>query len=299
MKSIAVIGSSPKQSESSNILFEHAQFYKSASELAGIGEVEVKHVELKDLLIDISPTNFQIKDTANDRQLNTYDLIFFRGKLIDDLDVVYAVAQYAKINSVKTINDYINIRTLVKLAQIVNFYLSGLPFPRTTYGPTGELIHLIEGGEISLPFIYKSKYGVHGNDNYLIKSVEDVLKREDSRRMIAQQHIPNQGDYRVLIVGKQTLVIERTAVKGSHLNNTSKGAKAKIVPSFDKHIVNQCRELAKSYKMTVSGVDVIFESRSNKHFFLEINPLPQLKSGSFMSEKKSLVAQLIKEQLLD
>jgi len=42
--------------------------------------------------------------------------------------------------------------------------------------------------------------------------------------------------------------------------------------------------------MTISGVDVIVDKNTNKHYFLEVNSQPQLMSGAFVEEKAQLVA---------
>jgi len=275
---------------------ENLQSYKKYFQGAVGKDTTVYYSMLDDLFYDISISKFSIFDTRNGFELKDYDLIILRGKLRQELDLVIAISNYAEINNIPLFNDYKNSRNISKVVQAVTFYKLGLPFPRTLYGPIDYLEQLIKNGSFKLPFIYKSRFGAHGNNNFLINKFSQISK-SDSYGMIAQEYIPNDCDYRILIIGEQHLVIKRQSASKSHLNNTSKGGSATLVKDFDKDIITKCHELAKISAMATAGVDVIIDIKTGRHYFLEINSQPQLQTGAFVKEKQALVGDLIKSLL--
>ena len=111
--------------------------------------------------------------------------------------------------------------------------------------------------------------------------------------MLAQKYHQNDSDYRVLVMGDlKPLVMKRTAASGSHLNNTSQGAKAEL-SNLPKHLLEQSQSLAKELKMTIAGVDILKDKTTGEMLFLEINSQPQLLSGAYVSDKKKLFNDLL------
>lgn len=288
MKKILVVGSRHNQPGEEENLNRYEEFFQAAASK----NVQVSHALLDDLIFDISPHKFSIYDSANKHELSEYQLIILRGKLRNELDLVFAISHYAFINKVKFFNDYRNPRSISKLAQAVFFYTEIMAFPRTIYASKAQINKLISKGALPLPFIYKSKLGAHGEDNFLIRSL-DQLRKVKSNGMIAQRYIPNDGDYRILIVGDEHLIIRRRASAGSHLNNTSKGGSAELVENFDDSIINDAMKLAKKANMVAAGVDVIVDQEDGSHYFLEINSQPQLMSGAFLAEKRKMTSKLL------
>lgn len=247
---------------------------------------------IDDLVFDISPQAYKIFDANNATDLSGYQLIILRGKLRDHLDAAFAICEYAKLNGIRYLNDYTHVRSISKLAQAVNFYLIKAPFVRTVYTSRQNLLGLIKDGELEYPFIYKSRLGAHGDNNYLIHGQSD-LEKIDSFGMIAQPFIRNDGDYRVVVVGEQELVIKRIAQSGSHLNNTSKGGDSVLIDEPDKRIVTEAHRVAKKSGMEIAGVDIIVDAQTNDFYLLEVNSQPQLMSGAFLDEKADLIKKYL------
>jgi RimK family alpha-L-glutamate ligase len=134
---------------------------------------------------------------------------------------------------------------------------------------------------LHLPFIIKPNKGSKGEGVFLIKNILDFnqLGRPLSE-LVFQNFIKNSGDYRVFVLGGRVLgVIKRTAKKGDFLNNISKGGTAEVVK--DQKVLKTLRHIgttvASVFDLTLCGVDVIYDEKEKKYFFLEVNTAPQWK----------------------
>lgn len=289
-KKILVVGSRHNQPGEDRNLTTYREYFQSAADEG----IEVFSAMLDDLLFDISPGRFYVFDEANNCELSAYDLIIIRGMLREDIDVVYCVSEYAHIHAIPSVNDYGSTRSSSKLAQAFIFYREGLLFPRTIYASKDNLVKMVKEGRFRLPFIYKDKFGSHGSDNFLVHKLVD-LDSIKSERMLAQEFIPNDCDYRVLIIGDKQLVIMRKSAGGSHLHNTSQGGTAELIEDFDKRTIDLSRSIAKKLGMHIAGVDVMMNKVTGEYLFLEINSQPQLKTGSFVENKKRLIREFLRQ----
>jgi glutathione synthase/RimK-type ligase-like ATP-grasp enzyme len=246
-----------------------------------------------DLLVSFAPGKFSIKDRSGN-ELKDYDLVIFRGKLRRHLGLAYIISSYLIENKVRSFNEYSLYRPMPKLAQTHLFYQLGLPFIETLFSLDPD--RLAEAAEsLSYPLILKDNYGAHGENNFLIKNREDLSRRlqNTGAEMLVQKYHQNDSDYRVLVMGDlKPLIIKRTAASGSHLNNTSQGAKAEL-DNLPKRLLEQSKSLAKELKMTVAGVDILKDKTTGEMLFLEINSQPQLLSGAYVDDKKKLFDDLL------
>lgn len=252
-----------------------------------------------DLLILVGDGNFTIHDTRNNLDLAHYHAIFFRGDgFRNQMDILATVNEFAKQHDISTINDYSNVRDSSKLFQAVNFHTVGLPVARTLAVNPALFEHFDTVGEWHFPCIMKANHGSHGRDNYLVHSLMEAkeIAAANNKSFVLQRFVPNDGDYRVLIVGEQSLIIKRTASGESHLNNTSQGGAAEQV-SIDElppQVLNQVKDICKHYGMTIAGVDVMLDRETGEPYFLEVNAQPQLMTGAFVEEKERLIGLLLR-----
>jgi glutathione synthase/RimK-type ligase-like ATP-grasp enzyme len=186
-----------------------------------------------------------------------------------------------------------------KLAQTHMFYLQGMPFIETLFSLDNQRLAEV-AGTLGYPLILKDNLGSHGENNFLLNNREELEKRlrNTEADMLVQKYHPNDCDYRVLVAGdKRPLVLKRTAVAGSHLNNTSQGGTAEL-DELPADLLEQSKNLAKELKMAVAGVDILRDKSSGEMLFLEINSQPQLLSGAFVGQKRKLFSELV-ESMLD
>jgi RimK family alpha-L-glutamate ligase len=151
------------------------------------------------------------------------------------------------------------------------------------------------GKEINFPVIQKPNVGTQGNGIILAKSLTDIKKNKSSlKEFIFQPFIENDGDYRVLVLGGKVLgIIKRTAKKGSFLNNISQGGYAKHITDekLTKPLSEIALKVASIFELSFCGIDIIFNKKNNRYYFLELNTLPEWKG--FQKATKINVAREI------
>lgn len=254
-------------------------------------DTTVETAMLEELLIAVGDGSIEMYDTRNKRSLDEYKVIILRGHGFPSyLDVVGTLTEYTNLHGIKLINKFEVIRNTSKLMQATQFFIHHIPVAKTLYVNDALMKHQ-ELAHWQFPSIMKATVGSHGNDNYVVKGFDEVasiVARDPKKRFVLQRFVPNDGDYRVLIIGNEVLVIGRSAVEGSHLNNTSQGGTATLVDANDlpDGIIEQSREIMKAYGMSFAGVDVLIDKETGDYSFLEVNAQPQLMTGAFVEKKK-------------
>ena len=254
-------------------------------------------VKFDQIFVEIKPDKFTVSELKTNRDIASYDLVIFRGKVRPNAELAYVISRYLIIKKKKFWNDYSIYRPPSKLAQAVLFYEFKVPFLQCLYSLDRKALKQKAISELEFPLILKDNYGSHGYNNYFIKSKQELSKlltENMTVNFIVQKYCPNDGDYRVLVMGdKAPLQIHRKSVAGSHLNNTSQGGSAKLSVHLPAKVLNQSRKLARSLGMTVAGIDILEDSSNGQYYFLEINSQPQLITGSFIKEKKQQLLKLL------
>lgn len=254
------------------------------------------HTYVDDLFITIGDGEFTIFDTKNKVDLSEFDVIQVAGSGYKDyIDVLRIVSSYALVHGMRIINDRSAYIGGSKLLQALQFQENGLAVAKTVYLNRAALNYPEKLG-IEFPCIMKATIAAHGNDNYLVNSIEEVkniMQKNKNKFFVLQKFIPNNGDYRILIIGDETLIIKRKAVNESHLNNTSQGGEASIVGADEvpQHIVDDAKKIVKVLHMTIAGVDAIADKNTGEFYFLEVNSKPQLVSGAFVELKKEALTR--------
>ncbi len=138
----------------------------------------------------------------------------------------------------------------------------------------------------------KSVTGTRGNDNYLVHSTQqavEILTQNPNTEFLIQEFIPNDGDYRAIVAGSEVrLLIHRTAVIGSHKNNTSQGGAATLLSpeTLSPEALQACVAAAQAFDRDIAGVDIVFDKRDpEKFYFFEVNRSPQIEASSYSKEK--------------
>ncbi|MDL2362966.1 MAG: ATP-grasp domain-containing protein [Patescibacteria group bacterium] len=300
MKRILVIGSSKKDTNETAVVEAMAAYSHKAIGSDIVSRADFCHLdEIGYVIQNDSVQLFNMRDSLD---LSEYDLVWFRGKLASAINIAATASQYLQAKGIPTVNTaYANRRAVGKIAQMCQLVDMNLPIPKTVSASVKYLPDLIEK-HLSYPAIVKDVKGAHGNNNYLVASKDEllsILHGNEHMDFMAQEFIENDGDYRVLLVGNQTMIIKRKGIDGSHLNNTSQGATASIIPldEFPAEVVRDARIFAKACEYEIAGVDVIFDKNTNKHYFLEINSQPQLASGVFLDEKSAMLGTYFRNLL--
>ncbi len=301
MKKVLVIGGVNPGSKETSSPEDIVRYVQSAID-DNIDDVVVKCCPLDEIGYFISNESRQIYDLRNDSNIESYDLVFFRGKMQTANNEAATIANYLQEKNVKYVSSAYGTRRAVgKVAQMFQFSNIGCSVPVTVSTSAFYMPQLINR-HLEYPIILKAVNASHGNDNYLVRTedeVKTILEQSPDTRFMAQEFIKNEGDYRILVVGNDYLIIHRLATGDSHLNNTSAGGKATVIDraNFPKLITEQAQLIAKSAGYEITGVDAIIDVNSGKHYFLEMNSQPQLLTGAAVIQKKELLGKYFAELL--
>lgn len=267
-------------------------------------DIEIYTSEISELFFELSSDEVAIYHPEKKFDIRDFDLVIIRHIGAYAVEA-HAITQYCEYFSIPYTDKYLN-RLLLdnKLSTEFLLWFNGVKsWPRTFYGPVDELASRLS--ELGEKAVLKDNEGSKGRLNFIVSSQEQlrsIAAENPEKHFVLQEFIPNDGDLRVLIFNNEpALVIERTGNGSSHLNNTSQGGDARIVPikDVDSEILEMSIRAAELTKLQVAGVDVMTDSRSGKHYLLEVNNAPQISSGSFIEEKADEYSRMIRRLIDD
>ena len=257
-------------------------------------------------LVGDKTSKITLRDSGQD--ISGFDLVHFKTTA-GFTDVAAATARYLENHGVMFLDEPTkNFPGTSKLYQYVILESSGLTVPLTVFmlpKPLSRSYSYLQN-QLGLPFILKDSRGKKGEYNYLITnetSFKVALKHaaQDDIYCLAQKFVPNDGDYRVLVLGGEiVLVFKRSRLNDkTHLNNTSRGAQATIVPAsaLPAAVKAGCLAATKLLKRQIAGVDIVRDKGSGLWYCLEVNDGPQLATGNFTTEKHVAFAAFLERKI--
>jgi RimK family alpha-L-glutamate ligase len=215
-----------------------------------------------------------------------------------------------------------------KAYQMLALKKAGIEVPRTVYGSLWYLYEIMSGSRhnfcsahtnvatlrlrteklvvsppFNFPVIIKGSGGDRGTRVFKADNLEEMEKlvrdlrkseTEEGKRYMLQEYIPNNGDYRVLVLGKKVLgVMKRSAKQNCFLNNYSAGGTVEVaeLPENIKQLAVKATEVC---GLMVAGVDVAFRDNDlNRPVIWEVNKGPQFK-GFMKATGIDVPAEIVK-----
>lgn len=242
-------------------------------------------IKLKKPLCPATAGHLPLKKGDIKNTLSDYDVLFFRttGKHWEEVNLI--------LDGVKR-DDVVIVDPLVKKGrpsdackayQMLELKKAGIEVPKTLYGSLWYLYETMSKptpnpsleemrGTFQFPIIVKGSGGDRGtrvfkadNLEQLEKLVRDLRKSEteEGKRYMLQEYIPNDGDYRILVLGEKVLgVMKRSSQnKNEFRNNYSAGGKVEVA-DLSQEIKQLAIKAAKVCGLAVAGVDVMAKSLS-------------------------------------
>lgn len=248
--------------------------YKTYAGLQGLGKDEYEIAYYRDVVFTMGLVAPSV--IANGSTLTSYDLVYIRDfhGYEPERNTIADYCQYAGIRFVNT--DTAQSQKISKLAQYMTFAFHGLSFPPSVYAGRSHLRAAAEK-TFSYPMVVKSILAKSGNDNHYVTSAEqfdEVLLGYPEVKFIAQQAIPNDGDYRVIVMGDQaTCVYRRLAQGGDHRNNISQGGDKQYMSLADVPAPITTLAIAASQAVgrDICGADIMINRETNEPVVLEAN----------------------------
>lgn len=278
---------------------DRPSYDRKESMLAGMAgsKNEYSGINFEDLIFHYDGKKLSVTDAISGKDIADFDTVFFIGwfKNKNLEDCARAASYYLKANKIPFANSEVTTgRSLRKLTQCVMAVLENVKV--TPFIFCLDQTHLLTQADKhyqTYPYIAKDTGASRGHDNYLVTSHQQLvdimaMPEEKPRAFILQEFIPNEGDYRIIVMANQVrLIIHRLSQSDSHLNNTSQGGKATLVPTEElpEKVRHDSVVMAQKLHREVSGIDMIKHKETGEFYFLEANNMPQLATGSFVAEK--------------
>jgi len=254
----------------------------------------------------VSNERSRIYDHRNKRDLRDYDFVYFR-KAGTVMQQMLACASYLRQHGIPYFDREIGLNgSRNKLSQMFLLHEKGLPIPTTLYcRHRKRALRLVTkdfAKELPFPLIIKATGGSRGDSNYLAKSSQDMesIMESERRHFLIQKYIPNDGDYRALVVYNVLRgLIKRVGDSSSHLNNTSKDGQATWLPvrEFNPTLASYADRSAQVCHRDIAGVDLVINKLTGEPAILEVNRAPQIERASFPDKKAHIVMKGIVEAI--
>jgi RimK family alpha-L-glutamate ligase len=280
------------------IAFFYRVWFDSGEKLLAAAKkkgIELIPIQYNDLILRQKEDSFEI--FYQNKPLSEFNLFYFRavGGAIEWTNLLLL---YAKNKKIPVIDKYLFAfgpeRRLKSIAGVV-LAENGVNYPQTSFVASKETL-LVEAKKFQYPFVLKiSKGGRQGMGTLLVKNkevLERVIKgRIETTGFLLQEYIPNDGDYRLMVIGYQALgAFKRQKKEDKLVLNRSLGASKKI-KTLSSAIKEETEKACRALKVEIASADMVIDKRTGKPVVIEVNEAPQFEV--FEKRTKIDVAQTI------
>lgn len=262
---------------------------------------------LAELQIRIVSNELLVRESLTDRDLRDFHLLYF--ELWEKApEQALAAALYAERHGIEFFSrEPLQVLPFTKIGELAKLAGHGIPLPATFISSRRQIKRSFANNPpIAYPLIVKAANGFGGNNNFLVHSRAELCRVLDENRelqFVIQEYIPNECDYRCLIMGGRIVLVlkrARSADSGTHLNNTSKGAVGEVVSQDE--LPGAAREAALEAARLLNrddfaGVDLMLHAKTGEPYVLEVNPAPQIEIGAAIDQKMGALVQFMQSRI--
>lgn len=274
-----------------------------------LNNATVRYTTYNDLVFTVRSDGASIVDARNKIDLRDCAFVHFKNRQFrpEEATVAFYLRQHQVLFYSSEVDTGISAG---KIAQMFRLNQVGLPVPDSFYAHRSYVSAMFAKemlpDNFAFPLIIKANSGTRGEDNHLVhsfdKAREALAAIAEEKQVILQNFIANDGDYRFLFIGldAEPLVFKRSAIAGSHLNNTSKGATGTFLDptTLPRQYGGFARRAAEVLRREIGGVDIVVDKHSGKPYILEVNGTPAIATGFGQSQKVKKYAAFL-THLLD
>lgn len=262
---------------------------------------------LDELWIEVRNNVLTVTDPVSGKELKEFDYVDFNwwGRAKQQ---ALAVATYLKQHNVPFLTaELAELPVDNKIGEMAKMAGRGIALPDTFMSGGEQIAQAFRSNPpIPFPVIMKDAGACGGKNNYLVKdhaAMLDVLADKPDIDFLVQEFIPNDCDYRCLVLGGEIKLVLRRSRGGdasTHVNNTSSGGTGTVV---DIDIISQeakdmVLEAARSMNRTqFSGVDLMMNSDTGAPYILEVNQTPEIEEGAEPQKKMTALFDYIESEL--
>lgn len=256
----------------------------------------------QDLVLEQTESGIEV--THQGRPLTDLRLFYFRA-VGGATEWAHILVEYAQAKNIPFVDEYLGVWgpgrrakgiSGVILAQGgVNYPVSTLVSDRQTLFKAAE--------QFKYPFVLKvSSGGRHGMGTLLIedKSTLDraVKGRIERGSYLVQEYIPNDGDYRIFLIGYKAVAGFKRQAKAAKLILNESAGPSQVLDQIPAAIKELAEKAARALKVEICAVDCVVDQRTGKPVIIEVNEAPQFRAmekRTKMDIAGEVVAYLIKK----
>jgi len=273
------------------VWFDTGEKFLAAAKKKGI---EMIPIQYHDLVLRQKGDDFEI--LYRDKFLREFDLFYFRavGKATEWAGLLLL---YAQMKKVPIVDEYLaEFGPERRLKSISGVFLAKnrVSYPQTSFVRNKENL-LKEAERFKYPFVLKiSKGGRHGLGTLLV-SDKKVLERSIKGRIektgfLLQEYIPNDGDYRLIVIGYQVLGGFKRQKKEKRLVLSRSLGPSEGLKTIPKAVKEEAEKACQALKVEIASVDMVIDERDGKPVIIEVNEAPQFdvfekRTGIDVAEK--------------
>jgi RimK family alpha-L-glutamate ligase len=218
----------------------------------------------------------------NNKPLSLCESVYMKrvGRYTPESTLIARFLEKRSIPFVDTYHTYGS--TNGKLAQMFVLAESDIPVPKTYFSPIYDREKLLRAANfLGYPIVAKKIFSSRGRGVFLINTQDELLfllNTPDHGKLILQEYIPNESDFRIFITGTIVGALEERVRqnKKDFRNNASLGGKE--IYSDPKKIPAPLKRMAlaaaKVLRIEVAGVDIVVSSENKKMYLFEVNKSP-------------------------
>ncbi len=214
------------------------------------------------------------------RSLSEFDIFYFRN-VGDRNETLPLLLEYAKEHNIAFVDQYLSrlggAMRKKKSNEAATLLKAGISYAKTFYiGNTNRLREIV--GEWEKPVVVKATSGRHGTSTFLIKTTADLDKAllgRENADFLVQEYLPNDGDYRLFLVGYKLIAgFKRQKKEDKLILNRSLGA-SELLEKIPEPIARLAQSAAETLGVEVAGIDAVIDQRSGKPAIIEVNQSPE------------------------
>jgi glutathione synthase/RimK-type ligase-like ATP-grasp enzyme len=289
-----------------SVLIINGQALETATGWPGHEGVDAVFRTADQLAFTIETDQVRIRETVEGRDLASFGLVQCAGYPRPTASMINAIADYLRHHRVLAVN-MAGIGAPTRLFQYVRFAQAGLPVPKTAYVAPRVLVDSFPelAQQLDLPFMLKALGASGGRYNFLVRNEREFhCHLRDPAHLgvsfLAQQFIPNDTTYRLLVLGGEVgLVMRRNWAAGTHLNDSEQGCATFLVDpdELDASAKQSAIEAARLIGSEVAGVNLIQHWVTQLWYVLDANPNPAMTTGPFVDDKLAAYHTYLRRRL--
>lgn len=269
-------------------------------------DLHLEQGSLKDIIIEVIDNKLRVTETMTGRDLKDFDYVRFELWLKSPQQAL-AAATYMERHGINfSGHEALNTLCTTKIGELVRMADHNVPLPRSFMSSHRVILERFKTEPpIAYPCIVKAADAFGGQMNFLVRSYKELkaaISQHKDQFFVIQEFIPNDCDYRVLVMDGEIKLVMRRAredAETSHLNNTSAGAVGSFVPpeTLSEEVRRDALAAAAlTLRSDFAGVDVLVDKETGQHYILEVNEAPAIQTGESPEVKIAALMQHIKEK---